>query len=263
VRRTSSACAALALLCLGGPAIAGAAPADLHLDASPERTPRGPVVVKVLMSTTADGRREKITVRAYPGEVPCLRRQPLVLPAKTTIDVLFGVRLTPRLRWDDTVSFVAPNGPRLTICGYVVDEAARRAGKPYVHRTVRTDVRLPPAAPAPPVRRQSCTPSPANGLVRLDALRLGDRACTVARRVAEAWIADFAAPPNPRENWGFGWRTPGGKILRISAPRLRVSRLVVPGRAGSLMCRESPIGTALLAPLEVDCEVASFRVRRV
>lgn len=100
------------------------------------------------------------------------------------------------------------------------------------------------------------------GLIRLEGRRPGADACAVARRVADAWLASFRSEANPRDNWGFGWRTPGGKLLRISAPRLRVSRLVVPGRAGDLLCREAPDGTARLAPLEVDCEIAAFRVRR-
>ena len=165
------------------------------------------------MATNADGQEERVTVRAHPGEVACRRRNPLVLPAKTAVDVLFGVRTRPRLRWGQTVRFVAPHGPRLTLCGF-------------------------------------------------DGLRRGDRVCSVAGRVARAFIAGFREGENPRDNSSFGWRAPGGSILRISAPRARVSRLVVPGRAGALMCRESPVGTAQLAPLEVDREVAAFRFGR-
>ena len=157
---------------------------------------------------------------------------------------------------------MAPRVPRLTLCGFVVSEAATRFGLPYVRRTKRTDVLLPPAAPPPPAVRQECAPEPSLGLIRLEARRRGTDACTVARRAAVAWLAAFRSGENPRDNWSFGWRTPGGKILRISAPRLRVSKLVVPGRAGTLMCRESPDGTAQLAPLEIDCEVAAFRLRR-
>ncbi len=260
--RTRYACAALALLCSATPAVAALPPADLHLDAAVERGAGGQLVVDVHMATNADGREEKVTVRAHPGEVTCRRRSPLVLPAKTAIDLLFGVRTRPRPRWDESVRFVAPRGPRLTLCGYVVSEAATRAGQPYVRRVMRVDVRLPAGAPAPPGHRRSCAAAPSLGLVRIDAHRRGSRVCTVAGRVARAWVADLRDGENPRDNWSFGWRAPGGSILRISAPRLRVSRLVVPGRAGALMCRESPAGTGPLAPLDVDCEVAGFRFNR-
>ena len=262
MRRTAYSCAALALVCAAAPAIAAADSADLNLDASVERTPAGQNVVAVRMSTTADGREEQVTVRAHIGEVPCRRRGPLLLPAKETIDVLFGVRTRPRLRWDGVVRFVAPRVPRLTLCGFVVSEPGTRFGLPYVRRTKRTDVLLPPASPPPAAVHHGCVPEPRLGLIRLEARRRGSDACTVARRVAVAWLAAFRSGENPGDNWSFGWRTPGGKILRISAPRLRVSNLVVPGRSGTLMCRESPDGTAQLAPLEVDCEVAAFRVRR-
>ena len=262
MRRTAYACAALALLCAAAPAVAAADSADLQLDASVERTPAGQEVVAVRMSTTADGRDERVTVRAHLGEVPCRRRGPLLLPARETIDVLFGVRTRPRLRWEGVVRFVAPRVPRLTLCGFVVSEAGTRFGRPYVRRTKRTDVLLAPAAPPPPAIRRGCASEPGLGLIRLEARRRDAGACTVARRVADAWLASFRSEENPRDNWGFGWRTPGGKLLRISAPRLRVSRLAVPGRPGDLMCREAPKGTAQLAPLEVDCDVAAFRVRR-
>lgn len=160
VRRTAYACAALALLCAAAPAIGSADSADLHLDASVERTPAGQAVVAVRMSTTADGRDERVTVRAHLGEVPCRRRGPLLLPAKEAIDVLFGVRTRPRPRWDGIVRFVAPRVPRLTLCGFVVSEAGTRFGRPYVRRTKRNDVLLPPAATPPPAVGRRCAPEP-------------------------------------------------------------------------------------------------------
>jgi hypothetical protein len=262
VRRTSFACAAIALLAAAPPAVAALPPADLHLHADVERTAAGQAVVTVRMATNADGLEHRVTVRAYPGEVACRRRNPLVLPAKTTIDLLFGVRLAPRVRWDPAVAFVAPRTPRLTVCGYVVSAAATRAGLPYVRRVQRVDVTLPPQRPAPAGHRRTCAPAPSRGVVRLDARRRGEGVCRVARRVADAYLARMRSGEDPRENFGLGWRAPGGKILRISAPRLRASRLVVPGRAGALRCREAPVGTGEAAALEVECEIAAFRLVR-
>ena len=262
MRRTPYACAAIALLCAAAPAVAALPPADLHLQANVERNADGQAVVTVEMATNADGREDKVTVRAYPGEVACRRRNPLVLPAKTTIDLLFGGRVAPRLHWDPAVSFVAPRASRLTVCGYVVSEAGTRIGLPYVRRVQRLDVRLPKQNPPPPGHRQTCSATPSRGLVRLDARRRGEGVCRVARRVVDAYLADLRSGENPRDNFGFGWRVPGGKILHISAPRLRVSRLIVPRRAGALRCREAPVGTGELAALDVECEVASFLLRR-
>ena len=248
VRRTTYACAAVALLCAAPPAFAALPPADLHLQSSVERNADGQAVVTVEMATNADGREDRVTVRAHPGDVTCRRRNPLVLPTKSTIDLLFGVRLAPRLRWDSAVSFIAPDAAKLTVCGYIVNEAGSRLGLPYARRVQRLDVRLPRQNPAPPGHRLTCPTLPERGLVRLDARRLGKNVCRVARRVFEAYVADLRAPENPRDNWGLNWRAPGRKILRISAPRLRVSRLVVPRRAGALKCREAPVGTGALPP---------------
>ncbi len=223
MRRTAYSCAALALLCAATPAIAAAESADLQLDASVERTPTGQDVVAVRMSTTADGRDERVTVRAHLGEVPCRRRGPLLLPARETIDVLFGVRTRPRLSWDGIVRFVAPRVPRLTLCGFVVSEAGTRFGRPYVRRTKRTDVLLAPAATPPPVIHRRCTSEPGLGLIRLEARRRGTGACTVARWVADAWLASFRSEENPRDNWNFGWRTPAGSSC-ASRPRDCASR---------------------------------------
>jgi hypothetical protein len=262
VRRITSACAAVALLCTAPPAVAALPPADLHLQANVERNADGQAVVTVEMATNADGREDKVTVRAYPGEVTCRRRNPLVLPAKTTIDLLFGVRVAPSVKWDSAVSFFAPRVSRITVCGYVVSEAGTRFGLPYVRRVKRLDVMLPQQNPAPPGHRRTCSAAASRGLVRLDARRRGEGVCRVARRVADAYLADMRSGENPRDNFGFGWRVPGGKIIHISAPRLRVSRLVVPGRAGALRCREAPVGTGELAALEVECEIAAFRLVR-
>ena len=158
--------------------------------------------------------------------------------------------------------FVAPRVPRLDALR-LRRERGGHPLRPALRPAHEADRR--PAAPGRPAAagdppggapRAEPRPDPARGPPA------GTDACTVARRVADAWVAAFRSRENPRDNWSFGWRTPGGKILRISAPRLRVSSLVVPGRAGFLMCRESPDGTAQLAPLEVDCEVAAFRFRR-
>ena len=92
VRRTAYACAALAALCAAMPAVPRRARATSTWTPRSSARRRARTWSRCACPPPPTAATSSVTVRAHLGEVPCRRRGPLLLPAKETIDVLFGVR---------------------------------------------------------------------------------------------------------------------------------------------------------------------------
>jgi hypothetical protein len=252
---------AAAIVCLAAAGTTAAAPAPITLRVAQQHDATGRSIVSVVISTTADGNNQQVTVFIRPGLRACHADVWRPWP-RGSVQLLYGWTPYPARRWDRLVRFVAPRAGPWTVCGYVVSESATRMGlDQYVQATARArfSVSAPPRPVLGTLAWVTCPANPKQRLLSLQARGSGAGACQRASTIVEAWTGQFYGEASARDNWSFGWHRPDGSILRVNAPRLRFSLLRVPALRRTLACRETAVSARDFFPLDLECGIARFR----